>query len=98
MTRDQQSQGNYENNDAIKLIAIDIEKTYSLDGYIKFQAEAINTAKEDLLRLRSNVLELASGVCYVRWIFVFSLFAEICHSMHSSHPTSLLAVGRDISF
>ncbi|KAL5256854.1 hypothetical protein ACHWQZ_G011949 [Mnemiopsis leidyi] len=56
--------GNYENNDAIKLIAIDIEKTYSLEGYIKFQAEAINTAKEDLLRLRSNVLELASGVCH----------------------------------
>jgi hypothetical protein len=59
------NQGEYENNDAIKLIAIDINKTYSLDGYIQYQAQAINTAKEDLLRLRANVLELASQVCYV---------------------------------
>ena len=55
----------YDNNDAIKLIAIDIDKTYSLDGYIQHQAQAIDTAKQDLLRLRANVLELASKVCYV---------------------------------
>lgn len=57
-------QGSYQNCDAIKLIAIDIEKTYSLYDYIEYQAKSIESAKEDLLRLRRNVLDLATAVCY----------------------------------
>ena len=58
-------QGDYFNKDGIHLIAIDITKTFTLEDYIEYQKDTIHTAKEDLLKLRCSVLDLATSVCYV---------------------------------